>query len=1184
MGCMEASAQPLTAPRTERTKQTVQAGPLAGLVVQLLLLAALAATVGLGAAGWVVGLTCAVIIDAVLAYGLSRYGSERLRAADWVTLARASLAVCVAGFVADSFVQRAPVSLLVVITALALALDFVDGWVARRTLTTAAVGAQFDGEVDAFLLLVLSVYVARSAGVWVLAIGAARYAFLAAGWVLPWLREPLPPRYWRKFVAATQGIMLTVAAADLLPRAVAQALLVGALVLLAESFGRDVGWLLGHRRLGGGLTPGVAAPALQQGRVRTMIAATLTVLAVLIVWAALVAPNQPQDVTLTAFFRIPLEGLVLIALAAVLPRIPRRILAGLAGPALALLVVLKILDIAFFTSFARPFDIIGDAGDAGIGIETLRDALGRSEANLIIYGGVALTVVLVVVITLSTFRLTRVAASNRRWSLGAAGALGSVWLLCSAFGAQFLSHAPVASTSTASYVVHEVHTVQADIRDETVFANQIRHDPFRNTPGNQLLTGLRGKDVLLVFVESYGQVSVQGSSFSPAIDSLLTKGTKQLQTAGFSARSAFVNAPGFGGISWLAHSTLQSGVWANTQQRYNELVSSDRFTLSDAFNRAGWRTINVAPADDDHWTDGSSYYHYAKLYDRRNVGYRGPTYNYAPMPDQYMFAALQRLELAKAHRQPLFAEVDTVSSHMPWDRIPQMIPWNKVGNGSIFNHTRTLTEPNSFWWHPNQVKAAYARSLEYSLNTLISFVRHYGSKKLVLVVVGDEQPLAIVSGQHVSHDVPISVIARDPSVLKRIGRVGLGVRPPAPPEGAGLADERLPRPLPHRVRPAAGEAVALVNGSGGHRLGGLDGLRGLAALYVVINHVFLRTFPGSPVDHAPFWAGWFIYGRFAVVVFIVLSGFSLALSPARHGWRLDAISRYARRRALRILPAYWAALAFSLALAWLVVPQPGYGVPDAKSVVVNGLLVQNIIGARSPNAAFWSMAVEAQLYLLFPLLLLIIRRRGAVLMVAGVTLVVATVGIVGPHVSRLHNFVIHSPPDLAALFAVGVLSAGIVGASRGRRSWPWEWLALAAAVPVFATIGWQGSVWTLDHLLWVDLALGPAIACLLAALATGRPARLLRLLDARPIHNLGLSSYSLYLTHAPILIVVYELIVAGHVRQGVPAFLVTLALVLPLTIAFARVFASVFETPFTQRQGPVWAARPRRARAAGAPG
>jgi peptidoglycan/LPS O-acetylase OafA/YrhL len=385
----------------------------------------------------------------------------------------------------------------------------------------------------------------------------------------------------------------------------------------------------------------------------------------------------------------------------------------------------------------------------------------------------------------------------------------------------------------------------------------------------------------------------------------------------------------------------------------------------------------------------------------------------------------------------------------------------------------------------------------------------------------------------------------------------------------------------HRAPEGLHESAGLAStpdgtGSRKQHLAGLNGVRGLAALFVVVDHVFLRAFPGYPVVRAPFWAGWFIYGRFAVVVFIVLSGFSLALSPARHGWRLDGVSRFAQRRAWRILPAYWAALVFSLAIAWLVVAQPGRGVPDAKSVVVNGLLVQNLVGAPSPNAAFWSMAVEAQLYVAFPLLLLTVRRWGAVAMVTTVTLVVAAVGVFGPH-----TFVIQSPPDLAALFALGVLSAGIVRTSRARQSWPWAWLALGAVVPVLVTIWWQGSVWTLDHLFWVDLALGPAIACLLAALATGQPSPLLRLLETRPLRNLGSCSYSLYLTHGPIVVVVYDKIVAGRVGQGVPAFLVSLVLVLPLTIVFARLFAAVFETPFRQRHRRSWAARRSHARVHG---
>jgi phosphoglycerol transferase MdoB-like AlkP superfamily enzyme len=517
----------------------------------------------------------------------------------------------------------------------------------------------------------------------------------------------------------------------------------------------------------------------RRGRVRTTIDAVLTILALLIVWAALVAPDNPQGLTPTAFVRLPLEGLVLIGLAVVLPATARRVLALLVGPGLALLVILKILDLGFFTAFARPFDLVGDLGNAGFGIETLRASIGRTKADLIIIGALLLVVALLVLTTLALLRLMRVAAGNRRRSLAAVTALGAVWLLCSVSGAQLFSHTPVASTSTASFFIHQVRMVQADIRDEGVFAKEIRHDRFRNTPGDRLLTGLRGKDVLLVFVESYGRISVQGAPFSPAVDALLANGTKRLQTAGFSARSAFLTSSTFGGLSWLSHSTMQSGVWVNSQRRYDQLVGTDRFTLSDAFKRAGWRTINFAPADEGTWPEGSSFYHYDKLYDRRAMGYRGPTYNYAPMPDQYMFSALQRLELGKTHRGPLFAEVDTVSSHMPWNRIPRMIPWGDVGNGSIFHRAPTLTEPDSFWWRPQQVKAAYARSLEYSLNSLISFVQHYGRKNLVLIVVGDEQPLALVTGQGASHDVPISLIAHDPAVLRRIAGWGwqTGLRP-----------------------------------------------------------------------------------------------------------------------------------------------------------------------------------------------------------------------------------------------------------------------------------------------------------------------------------------------------------------------------------------------------------------------
>lgn len=195
-----------------------QAGPTIGLIAQVLLLAVLAATVGLGAAGWVVGLACAVTMAATLARGLARGRGNRLEPASWVTMARATLTVGVAALVGDSFAGGTPVVVLVGLAAVALGLDLLDGWLARRTGTASELGARFDGEVDAFLILVLSVYVASGFGGWVVLIGAARYLFLVGEWVWPWLRAPLPPRRWRKVVTAWQGIVLTVAAAGVLGR------------------------------------------------------------------------------------------------------------------------------------------------------------------------------------------------------------------------------------------------------------------------------------------------------------------------------------------------------------------------------------------------------------------------------------------------------------------------------------------------------------------------------------------------------------------------------------------------------------------------------------------------------------------------------------------------------------------------------------------------------------------------------------------------------------------------------------------------------------------------------------------------------------------------------------------------------------------------------------------------------
>ena len=480
----------------------------------------------------------------------------------------------------------------------------------------------------------------------------------------------------------------------------------------------------------------------RRGRVRTGIAAVLTILALLLVWGALVAPAHPSGLTPGTFVRLPLEGIVVVALALALPATARRVLAWVVGPALGLLVIVKILDIGFFATFDRPFDPVADWSYAGIGIETLRDSVGRTDANLAVAGVAVLVVAVLVLTTLAVLRLTRVAAGHRRWSLRAVMALGArLGALLGVRRAARLRTRPSPPRAPPAWPSTRYVRCAPASRIARSSPTRSPHDRFRNTPGDQLLTGLRGKDVIFVFVESYG-----GSrSRAP----LSRHGSMLRSTRGQSDCRPPASPPGAPSsprrrsaapAGWRTP-PLHSGVWVNSQRRYDQLVATDRFTLSQAFERAGWRTVGGVPANNRDWPQGSSFYRYDKVYDQRNLGYLGPRFACASMPDQYVLAALQRLELAKPDRPPVFAEVDLVSSHAPWTRIPELIDWGDVGNGSIFNSIPVdqVTEA-ALWSDPERVRAAYGRSIEYSLNTLVSFVQHYGDDDLVLVVLGDHQP------------------------------------------------------------------------------------------------------------------------------------------------------------------------------------------------------------------------------------------------------------------------------------------------------------------------------------------------------------------------------------------------------------------------------------------------------------
>jgi hypothetical protein len=506
-----------------------------------------------------------------------------------------------------------------------------------------------------------------------------------------------------------------------------------------------------------------------------MLSAATTLLAFLIVWFVLVAPDRLDSLTPAAFLRIPVEGLALVGLALVLPERARRILAAALGVLLGLLAVVRILDLGFHEALHRSFNPVTDWRLLDSAVIVLRDSVGGGRAAAVVVGAVLLAIALPAAVTLSVTRMFRVTAHRRAVSARTAGAFGALWVAAALLGAQLVPGAPVASRSATELVVAQAGEARANLRDLPLFRAELTAaDPYGTLPATDLLTGLRGKDVIIAFVESYGRVAVHGSSFSPGVQAMLGAGADRLRAAGFSSRSAFLTSPTFGGVSWLAHATLHSGLWIDSQQRHDQLLSSDRFTLTAAFERAGWRTVVDVPSNRDPWPEGRAFYRFDEDHDRYDVGYAGPKFSFAAMPDQYTLAAFERMELTPGHA-PVMAEIDLVSSHEPWTPLPRMLEWDDVGDGSVYDGMPAdgLTPAEAFR-DADQVRELYGDSIQYSLAALISFVTtfHAHDDDLVLVLLGDHQPGRVVSGPDATYDVPITILARDPAVMDRTSSWG----------------------------------------------------------------------------------------------------------------------------------------------------------------------------------------------------------------------------------------------------------------------------------------------------------------------------------------------------------------------------------------------------------------------------
>jgi len=533
--------------------------------------------------------------------------------------------------------------------------------------------------------------------------------------------------------------------------------------------------------LAAGDTPAPAADAGPGRRraVRRLAAGLLTALAGLLVFAALVAPNQLARFTPGQFLRVPLEAVLGLAVLLLVPGRVRRATAVLLGVGIGLLTLLKLLDMGFYVALDRQFDPAADWVLLDDAVAFLADAVGRAGAVGATVVAVLLAVGVPVLMALAVRRLARVAARHRGRAAGGAAVLGAAWVGLALLGVQIVPGVPVAAKSAGGLAYHRVLQVHAALRDRERFAAETAVDAYRDVPGDRLLTALRGKDVIIAFVESYGRDAVEDPEFAPQVGAVLDAGTRRLAAAGYGSRSAFLTSPTAGGGSWLAHATLLSGVWVDNQQRYRTLLAGDRLTLNGAFRRAGWRSVTVMPALTQPWPE-AGFFDTDRMYGAADLGYRGPRFSFAPMPDQYTLAAFQRLERSAPNRTPVMAEIPLVSSHSPWTPLPRLVGWDEVGDGSVFRPmAKAGPSREEVYRDPARVRTQYRLSIEYSLGTLISYVETYGDDDLVLVFLGDHQPSPVVTGENASRDVPITIVARDPAVLARIAgwRWSDGLRP-----------------------------------------------------------------------------------------------------------------------------------------------------------------------------------------------------------------------------------------------------------------------------------------------------------------------------------------------------------------------------------------------------------------------
>ena len=488
-----------------------------------------------------------------------------------------------------------------------------------------------------------------------------------------------------------------------------------------------------------------------------------TIGALLVLNTLLVLPDRPSELGPWFFLRIapemPLTVLAL-ALAPVWLRAPLRWAIVLFAAAI---IFLSLADLMMRQALGRPFKPLLDFHLVSAGWQLFDRAVGWFGAMSIVTGLIVVLVAMVVGLLWSTRVLLTAIGGGSRRVLGTTAGIASIAVL----GLGLSGVAP-SKFDAASLLARHGERLARDIEVRRAFAVDVVTDPFAEMSSDELLFELHGRDVVLLFLESYGRSVIEDTRYRPVTEAALTEFDAALDRVGAGVRTGWLTSPVAGGQSWLAHGTFLAGLWLDGQRRYDTLLTTNRQTLIHAFDDAGWRTVAVMPAITQAWPQGS-FFGYDRIYAAADLDYRGDPFNWVTMPDQYTLSAFHRMELAPDDRSPVMAEIALISSHAPWTPIAELVPWQQVGDGAIFNQWANSGDtPAVVWSDFDRVRSQYVLAMDYTLRTVAAYLEAYLDEDALVIVLGDHQPAPLITGEDASRDVPIHLISRDAELLANI--------------------------------------------------------------------------------------------------------------------------------------------------------------------------------------------------------------------------------------------------------------------------------------------------------------------------------------------------------------------------------------------------------------------------------